>query len=129
MILRALFCLLLVATVLGACSDDSEPASPAPECGGLSFRACETDACVGSQQCQPNGRYGPCSCNVSDASYVDSSDGGSAPSDGGADSDAASIDAAGGDSAPEVGSPDVAGEAATDAAADDATSAADGAGD
>jgi hypothetical protein len=41
------------------------------------FRACETDACRGVEQCVEPGLWGECECVVTDASYAETSADGS----------------------------------------------------
>lgn len=74
MLIRALLLVAFVSAAVAACSEEVDPGAE-PECTGVKFRACETDACTGFQQCLSSGRFGPCSCNVTDASYVDVWDG------------------------------------------------------
>ncbi|MBK7580851.1 MAG: hypothetical protein IPI67_11655 [Myxococcales bacterium] len=65
---------LCAAVACVACT--AEPAATAePECTPNQFRACETDACRGVQQCVDPGRWSHCFCTVLDASYAEASDG------------------------------------------------------
>jgi len=77
MIAKAPLILALLLALTVACSSSPEAEGPAAECTPIQFRACETDACTGVQQCVEPGRWTHCSCTVLDASYAD------APTDAG----------------------------------------------
>jgi hypothetical protein len=107
--------LLLVVCLAAACSETA--AEPEPACAANQFRACETDACRGVQQCNAEGSgYSACSCTILDGGYPPSdaaadADANDAPSSDAGDADAGEAEAGdAGDSAAAE-----AGDAATDA--------------
>ncbi len=72
--------LLLVVCLAAACSETA--AEPETACAPNQFRACETDACHGVQQCSADGRgFSACSCTILDGGYP--------PGDAAADADSA----------------------------------------
>ena len=54
--------------LLVACEPAAEPSIPV-ECNPNAFRACETDACRGVEQCSEAGAWTSCACTVTDASF------------------------------------------------------------
>jgi len=70
---RLVLSLALSGALVGACSSESEPEAVEPECTPMQFRACESDACSGVEQCDEAGFWGACNCTVLDASYADGS--------------------------------------------------------
>lgn len=77
----------LLLVLPAACSQDPGEPRFEPECKVNQFRACETEDCLGAQQCVEPGAWDRCFCTVLDASY--------------ADAGASDADASAGDSAPE----------------------------
>jgi hypothetical protein len=63
----------ITVALASAASCSNEQAAPKfePECTVNQFRACQTDACRGAQQCVEPGLWSACSCVVLDASYPD----------------------------------------------------------
>jgi hypothetical protein len=97
MIVRASIALVALLGLSVSCSDSTSKEAPRAECKPNQFRACESDACPGVQQCVDWGYWSDCSCTVLDASYAD------------ALGDSAEIDAApdaGGDAEPGDASPE-----------------------
>jgi hypothetical protein len=68
---------LLGFVLFAACTAEHSTAAPTEECRPFQFRACQTDACRGVEQCLDPGYWSQCDCVIVDASYGD------APADGG----------------------------------------------
>ena len=101
--------LFALLAVVGACSSETPTEQPLA-CQPLQFRACETDACRGVQQCAQDGTgFGACACTVLDAGIT--------PKDAATDG---AVDAAtdGADDAATDGADDAATDGADDASAD-----------
>jgi hypothetical protein len=78
-----------VLLLLSACSSE-EPKAAQPECTINAFRACETDACRGVQQCVELGEWSECECVVTDASFPEASTDASSDADASSNADASS---------------------------------------
>lgn len=85
--MRHLTLAVALALPSAGCSSEEPVAAPA-ECTVNTFRACETDACRGVEQCLEAGEWSACECVVTDASYADAAGDASADASTDASTDA-----------------------------------------